>query len=68
LRSNTKTKLVVQIARRTRQIQGVAPNAVPYEELVAAQEPTIIKGLVRDWPLTRTESAESAAAERLHRV
>lgn len=53
---------MAQIARRTRQIQGVAPNAVPYGELVAAQEPTIIKGLVRDWPLTRTESAETAAA------
>jgi hypothetical protein len=52
---------MAQIARKTPVMEGVAPDAVPYDELMAAGQPTVIKGLVRDWPLARTGSPERAA-------
>jgi hypothetical protein len=52
---------MAQIARKTPVMEGVAPDAVPYDELMAAGQPTVIKGLVRDWPLARTDSPERAA-------
>jgi hypothetical protein len=51
----------VQISRKTHVIEGVKLDAVPYDELLAAERPTILKGLVRDWPLVRTGSPEQAA-------
>jgi hypothetical protein len=53
---------MTEIARKTRVIEGVAPDAVPYDELVAAGQPVILKGLARDWPLVRTGSPEQAVA------
>jgi hypothetical protein len=50
------------IARKTRVIEGVAPDAVPYDELLAAGQPVVLKGLARDWPLARTGSPAEAAA------
>ena len=50
------------IERRTRVIEGISPGAIPYNELMANEQPVIIKGLVRDWPLACTESPEQAAA------
>ena len=47
---------------KVRVIEGVAPDAVPYDEMLAAGQPTVFKGLVRDWPLTRTSSPREAAA------
>ena len=49
------------IAGRTRVIEGLAPDAVPYDELLAGEQPVILKGLVRDWPLARTASPGEAA-------
>lgn len=37
--------------RRTEVVDGLRPDGVPYEELLAARKPLILKGLVRDWPL-----------------
>jgi hypothetical protein len=50
------------IARRTRVIEGIAPDAVPYDDLLDAGEPVILRGLVRDWPLVAAGSAIDAAA------
>lgn len=50
-----------QIVRKTRVIEGIEPDAVPYDELLAAEQPTVIKGLVRDWPLVRAGSPGQAA-------
>ena len=52
---------MAQIARKTPVMEGVAPDAVPYEELLAAGRPAVIKGLVRDWPLARAGSPRQAA-------
>ena len=50
------------VSRRTRAIEGVRPDAVPYAELLAAQEPVILKGVARDWPLVRRGLESPAAA------
>ena len=50
-----------QITRRTRELEGVAPDAIPYDELMAAEQPAVLKGLVRNWPLVQKESPAAAA-------
>ena len=52
---------MARIAHKTRVIEGVVPGAVPYDEIMAAGLPVVIKGLVRDWPLSRTSSPQQAA-------
>lgn len=49
-----------QITRKTRVIEGVSPDTVPYDDLVAAGEPVILKNLVSDWPLVRAGSPVEA--------
>lgn len=49
-----------QITRKTRVIEGVSPDTVPYDDLVAAGEPVILKNLVGDWPLVRAGSPVEA--------
>jgi len=41
------------IAQKTRILEGIAPAAIPYDELMAAQSPVILKGLARHWPLVQ---------------
>lgn len=55
---------MVEIARRTQEIEGALPGAVPYDELLAEGRPVVLKGLARDWPLVREglRSAEAAAS------
>lgn len=48
------------ISRKTRVIEGVAPDAVPYDELMAAERPAILRGLACDWPLVRADSPDAA--------
>jgi hypothetical protein len=52
---------VVHAARKIRQIEDLTPAAVPWDELMAAGQPALLKGLVRAWPLTRTGSPREAA-------
>lgn len=52
---------MVHATRKTRVIEGLAPDAVPWDELMAAGEPALLKGLVRAWPLARTTSPHQAA-------
>ncbi|HEU5133547.1 MAG TPA: cupin-like domain-containing protein [Steroidobacteraceae bacterium] len=51
-----------QSTNKVRVVEGIAPNAVPYDEFIASQQPVIIKGLARDWPLARTTTPADAAA------
>ncbi|ESQ87408.1 cupin [Asticcacaulis sp. AC460] len=41
------------ITRTTRVIAGIAPDAIPFDDLMAEQSPVILAGLARDWPLVR---------------
>lgn len=51
-----------QSQKTVREIRGIAPDAVPYADLIASQEPILIRGLARDWPLARTTTPAEAAA------
>lgn len=55
---------MVNPIRTTRQLAGIAPDAIPYGELIEGGEPAILKGVARDWELVRRglESAASAVA------
>jgi len=52
------------VTRKTRTIDGVSPDAIPFDALMAAQQPVILKGVVRAWPLAQAglESRERAIA------
>lgn len=39
--------------RKTQAIDDIAPNEIPYRELLEAQRPALLKGAARDWPLVR---------------
>jgi hypothetical protein len=47
-----------------RRLSGIQPDAVPFDELMAAQEPVVLQGLANDWPLVRRgrQSAHEAIA------
>lgn len=53
---------VIPIPRKIRVIEGVAPDAMPFDELMAEQQPAVFKGIVRSWPLARKTSPADAAA------
>jgi hypothetical protein len=52
---------VVHAARKIREIEDLAPDAVPWDELMAAGQPALLKGLVRAWPLARIRAPHQAA-------
>jgi hypothetical protein len=35
-------------------LHGITPQCIPYDELFAANQPVLLKGLVKDWPLVKT--------------
>lgn len=39
--------------RKTRVIEGIAPDAIPLEALMEEQQPAILRAVARDWPLVR---------------
>ncbi|MEH6809561.1 MAG: cupin-like domain-containing protein [Hyphomonas oceanitis] len=53
---------MVEIERKTRVLEGTSADAIPFERLMREERPTILKGVARDWPLTRKgiESPEAA--------
>jgi len=38
-------------ASAAKRVAGVAPNAIPFDELIEAQQPVVLEGLAEDWPL-----------------
>ena len=53
---------MVEIERKTRVLEGISADAIPYEKLMREERPTILKGVAKDWPLTHKgiESPEAA--------
>ena len=47
--------------RKVRELEGVAPDAIPWDRLMAEGQPSILRGLAADWPLVRTGSPAVAA-------
>lgn len=58
---------VVAVAPRVREVTGVAPDAIPYDALMAEQAPVILKGIAADWPLVRAGLQSAGAAMDLLR-
>ena len=50
----TDTKIVVKV------LEGITPQTIPYDELFSHNQPIILKGIVKDWPLVKAgqESAQ----------
>lgn len=44
---------MVEIARKVRELKGIAPDTIPYADLLREDMPVLLKGVVRDWPLVR---------------
>ncbi len=53
---------MVEIARRTEELTGIAPDAIPYGELLETDRPVILKGVVADWPLVQAGLTSPGAA------
>src|SRR5689334_19378219 len=51
-----------EIVRRTREIDGLDPARIPFAELLESQQPAILKGVARDWEITRKGAHSPAAA------
>ncbi|OAN57650.1 cupin [Sphingomonas sp. TDK1] len=47
--------------------EAIAPDALPFERLMAEQTPTILKGVAADWPLVRAGLQSAGAAMDLLR-
>lgn len=47
-----------------RRLAGVDPGAIPFDEIIAAQEPVVLEAVAADWPLVAAgrASAQDAAA------
>lgn len=41
------------IERKTRVLEGISPDAIPWRELMEMSEPVVLSGLVKDWGLVR---------------
>lgn len=41
----------LNISRGVRELTGITPDAIPFDGLMADQQPTILKGIAHDWPL-----------------
>jgi hypothetical protein len=51
-----------EVARRTREIDGLDPARIPYAELLESQQPAILKGVAIDWEIARKGAHSPAAA------
>jgi hypothetical protein len=45
-----------------RRLSGIAPEAIPFDALIEAQQPAVMAGLARDWPLVACGHEGPAAA------
>ncbi|MDV6332673.1 cupin-like domain-containing protein [Asticcacaulis sp. 201] len=50
------------VIAKSRAVTGVAPDQIPYDDLMAAQAPVILKGVARDWPLVQAGLVSAQAA------
>ncbi|MGH8061672.1 MAG: cupin-like domain-containing protein [Pseudoxanthomonas sp.] len=53
---------MAEVASDIRVIEGCRPNALPLEELLAAGQPAVLKGIARDWGLVRAGLESTQAA------
>ncbi|MCW8125855.1 cupin-like domain-containing protein [Microbulbifer halophilus] len=53
---------MVEITKKTKAIEGVNPDNIPWQRLMEECEPVVLKGIAKDWELVRAgrQSAEKA--------
>ncbi|UTF60302.1 cupin-like domain-containing protein [Gilvimarinus sp. DA14] len=44
---------MMEINKKVKVVAGVTPDAINFDELMAAQQPVILQGLVRQWPMVQ---------------
>jgi hypothetical protein len=44
---------VISIKNKVHVLEGLTPESIPYDELFSLEQPVILKGLVKDWPLVK---------------
>ncbi|WP_010546226.1 transcription factor jumonji jmjc domain-containing protein [Sphingomonas elodea] len=49
-------------APAVRVVEGVAPDAIPFGQLLAGQVPVILKGVAAHWPLVQAGQHSADAA------
>jgi hypothetical protein len=52
---------MLEIARKTREIDGLDPQRIAYADLLQSQQPAILKGAAKDWEI-KVRGAQSPAA------
>ncbi|MHA6720651.1 cupin-like domain-containing protein [Sphingomonas sp. RS6] len=50
------------VAPAVRELNGIAPDAIPFDALMAEGAPVILRGVAADWPLVRAGRESAAAA------
>jgi Cupin-like domain len=48
--------------QEVREFEGLAPDSIPYDELLATGQPAILRGVAAHWPLARAATPAQAAA------
>jgi len=51
-----------EVQRKTRVIEGLDPERIPFAELLESQQPAILKGVVKSWEIARRGTQSAAAA------
>ncbi len=50
------------VTAKTRTVTGIAPERIPFDDLMAQQSPVVMKGVARDWPLVQAGLRSPQAA------
>jgi hypothetical protein len=44
---------VIKKQQKVKVLEGITPDSIPFDELFAEEQPVVLKGLVKDWPLVK---------------
>jgi hypothetical protein len=50
---------VIKKQNKVTVMEGIRPDCIPFDELFAQEQPVILKGLVKDWPLVKAGQQSS---------
>jgi hypothetical protein len=50
---------VIKKQNKVKVLEGIMPDCIPFDELFAQEQPVILKGLVKDWPLVKAGQQSS---------
>jgi len=54
------------VKNKVKILEGITPQSIPFDELFAQDQPVILKGLVKDWPLVK--SAQQSVQQPINNV